>query len=124
MWKAIDISNLGGDLGEIPGKLIAVILCASFIPLGNIMPKAERNSLFGLRTKWSMANDRCWQQSQRFAGYVFVITCILGVMICSLLPGLWSGYALLALILGMTVICTYGSYKIFRKDQLKKGTPR
>ena len=117
MWKAVDISNLGGNLGEIPAKLITVILCASFIPLGNIMPKAERNSLVGLRTKWSMANDRCWQQSQRFAGYAFVITGILGVMICSLLPGLWSGYALLALILGMTVICTYASYKIYRKDQ-------
>ena len=117
MWKAIDISNLGGDLGEIPTKLITVGLCATFIPLGNIMPKAERNSLFGLRTKWSMANDRCWQQSQRFAGYVFVITGILGVVVCSLIPGLWSGYALLALILCSAVICTYASYRIYRKDQ-------
>lgn len=119
MWKAIDVSNLGGDLGEIPAKLITVVLSASFIPLGNIMPKAERNSLFGLRTKWSTANDRCWQQSQRFAGYVFVITGILGVVICSLLPGVWGGYTLLVLVFGMTVICTYASYRIYRKDQLQ-----
>jgi len=119
MYKAVDISNFGGDLGEIPVKLITVVICATFIPLGNIMPKAERNSLFGLRTKWSMANDRCWQQSQRFAGYTFVIMGILGVAVCSLLPAQWSGYALLALILGSVVLCTYASYSIYRKDQSK-----
>ena len=81
------------------------------------MPKAERNSLFGLRTKWSMANDRCWQQSQRFSGYVFLISGIIGVVTCSLLPGQLSGYALLALILGSAVICTYASYRIYRKDK-------
>lgn len=117
MYKAIAISDIGGDIGEIPAKLITVLLCASFIPLGNIMPKAERNSLFGLRTKWSMANDRCWQKSQRFGGYVFVITGILGVAVCSLLPVQWSGYGLLVLLLGSVVLCTYASYRIYRKDQ-------
>ena len=119
MWKAIDISNLGGDLGEASAKVILVLLCASFIPLGNSMPKAERNGLFGLRTTWSMANDRCWQQSQRFGGYAFVITGILGVVLCSLLPVQWSGYALVILLLGVTIICTYASYRIYRKDQGK-----
>lgn len=119
IYKAVKISDLGGDFGEIPVKLVTVLLCASFIPLGNMMPKAERNSLFGLRTKWSMANDRCWQKSQRFAGYVFVITGILGVMVCSLLPAQWGGYALLVLLLGIVVICTYASYRIYREDQGK-----
>ena len=119
MCKAIDISSLGGDLGEISIKLITVSLCVTFILLGNIMPKAERNSMFGLRTKWSMASDRCWQQSQRFGGYVFAIAGILGVVTCPLLPGHWSGYALLVLILGSAAICTYASYRIYRKDQGK-----
>jgi len=119
MCKAINISNLDGNPGEIPIKLITVVLCATFIPLGNIMPKAERNSLFGLRTKWSMANDSCWQQSQRFAGYVFVLTGIIGVPVCSLLPGQWSVSALLVLLFCSTVICTWASYRIYRKDQRK-----
>ncbi|MBE6922101.1 MAG: DUF1648 domain-containing protein [Ruminococcaceae bacterium] len=122
MCKAVDLSNPGGNLGELPAKLITVLLCATFIPLGNIMPKAERNSLFGLRTKWSMANDRCWQQSQRFAGYAFVITGILGVVVCSLLPAQWGGYAMLALLLAMTLLCTCASYRIYRKDQ-ETGKP-
>lgn len=119
MYKAIDISNFGGDPGELPVKVLTVILCAAFIPLGNIMPKAERNGLFGLRTKWSMANDSCWQKSQRFAGYAFVIAGILGVVICSLLPGDLSAYALLVLILGLTILCTWASYAIYRKEQRK-----
>ena len=117
MWKALSQAQTLWELGALGEKTLLLLLMASLIPIGNLMPKAERNSIFGLRTKWSMANDRCWQQSQRFAGYVFVITGILGVVVCSLLPGLWSGYAILALILCSAVICTYASYRIYRKDQ-------
>lgn len=40
-----------------------------FVLLGNAMPKARRNALFGLRTKWSMADDEVWRKSQRFGGF-------------------------------------------------------
>lgn len=49
------------------------------IIIGNIMPKVRMNSTFGLRTTWSMANDRCWSLSQRYGGYSF---CISGFLIC------------------------------------------
>lgn len=44
-----------------------------FIFLGNKMPKVKRNSLVGLRTKWSMANDYVWKKSQRSAGIIFIV---------------------------------------------------
>ena len=50
-------------------KFVSMILGALLIFCGNIMPKAGRNAVFGLRTRWSMKNDRVWQQqSQRFCG--------------------------------------------------------
>lgn len=119
MWKAIDTKNLGGGLGELTTKAFTILLFASFIPLGNNLPKSQRNSIYGLRTKWSMANDRCWQQSQRFGGYVFVVSGIIGVLLCALLPSSWGDYVLLLLIVIITVVCTIGSYRIYRKEQLK-----
>ena len=117
MWKAVDVENLGGGLDDLTGKLIMVLLTASFIPLGNIMPKAQRNSAFGLRTKWSTANDHCWQQSQRIGGYIMVGTGIVGVILTAILPAQWGGIALLALIIAMTIACTWASWRIYMKSQ-------
>ena len=117
MWKAVDMENLGGGLDDLTGKLIMVLLTASFIPVGNIMPKAQRNSAFGLRTKWSTTNDHCWQQSQRIGGYIMVGTGIVGVILTAILPAEWGGIALLALIIAMTIACTWASWRIYMKSQ-------
>lgn len=119
MWKAVQgtvLSN-GWDLGS---KGLLVLMMASFIPLGNIMPKTQRNAVFGLRTKWSMANDVCWQKSQRFGGYLMVATGLVGIAVVSILPVLWAGYASLVLILAMTVVATIGTYRIWIKESVEE----
>lgn len=118
MWKAIDIENIDIGLGALSMKMFMILIFASFIPLGNRMPKAQRNSLFGLRTKWSMANDNCWQKSQRFGGYTMVISGITGILLCALTPADWSVYILLIVLLTSMVICAIGSYCICRKEQI------
>lgn len=50
-------------------KLVGVGTGLLLVVLGNFMPKAPRNSLFGLRTKWSMADDETWRKCQRFGGF-------------------------------------------------------
>ena len=120
MWKAIDVDNFDSGLGELSTKAFMILIFASFIPLGNSMPKAQRNSIYGLRTKWSMANDRCWQKSQRFGGYVLVISGIIGTLLCALLPSHWGGYIMLLIITIATVTCIVGSYRIYRNDQIGK----
>lgn len=120
MWKAIDVDSFDSGLGELSTKAFMILIFASFIPLGNSMPKAQRNSIYGLRTKWSMANDRCWQKSQRFGGYVLVISGIIGTLLCALLPSHWGGYMMLLVIAIATVTCIVGSYRIYRNEQIGK----
>lgn len=117
MGKAVDLENPGIGIGELPAKLLLMILTASFIPVGNVMPKAERNSIFGLRTKWSVANDWCWQQSQRIGGYVLVVAGIVGVVLSALLPVVWAGYAVIVLMLVMMILCCYASYRVYMRSQ-------
>ena len=116
MWKAVDVKNFGSGLDDLTGKLILLLLAASLIPIGNAMPKAQRNSLFGLRTKWSMANDHCWQQSQRSGGYIMVGTGILGVILTAVLPVLWGGIAVTVLLLGAAVGGTWASWRIYMRS--------
>lgn len=119
MFQAIDPESSGAELGELTGKAVLMLMMASLIPLGNIMPKAQRNSVFGLRTKWSNANDYCWQQSQRVGGFVMVGTGMLGVMLCALLPVRWSGFVTVGLLLAAAAGCTWASYRIYLRSQVQ-----
>ena len=117
-WKSLVGTDLtvSTDLGL---KGIHLLLAASFFPLGNVMPKATRNSLFGLRTKWSMADDVCWQKSQRLGGYLLMSTGILGIILVSLLPAEWGTFALVGLLLIMAVAATVGTYVIWKRENQK-----
>ena len=117
MWKAVDQTTVENGLDGLSMKACGILIFALMIPLGNSLPKAQRNSIFGLRTKWSMASDRCWQQSQRLGGYSMMIAGILGVVLCALLPSEWSIPVVLTLVITAVAISTVGSYRIYRREQ-------
>lgn len=86
MSKAIAYGRSGA--AAVPGTdaentvRIAVILTgAALTVLGNYMPKSRKNAVFGLRTGWSMKNDRVWQKSQRFAGIASVVCGLLLILL-------------------------------------------
>ena len=97
-----------------------VLMMAFFMLMGNLMPKTKRNGAFGLRTKWSMADDVCWQKSQRLGGYSMMITGALGIAVISLAPVEWGAWAMLALLFAMTVADVVGTYWIWKKEHCKE----
>ncbi len=72
--------NSNIEYGTDIGKVIIIAIGIFFTVLCNLMPKARLNSLFGIRTSWSIANEKTWQQSQRFGGYSGVICGIILVI--------------------------------------------
>ena len=120
MGKGIAYGHSG--TASVPGidmvqtnSVCTILIGAVLIILGNYMPKARVNALYGLRTKWSMANDRVWQKSQRFGGFSSVICGIvlilLGVFIRKWLL-LWM--LLIVTIWGISSVAV--SYVFYRKD--------
>lgn len=99
MYELADV-----DMNSFVNVFIGVL----FVVIGNIMPKAKRNSTFGLRIPSSMYNDKTWRLSNAFAGKVFVVCGIL-VIICSIfLRGFAStGVVIVLLLLAMAVSCVY-----------------
>ena len=86
MGKGIAYGHSG--TASVPGidlagtaSVCTILVGALLIILGNYMPKARINALYGLRTKWSMANDRVWQKSQRFGGFSSVICGIVLILL-------------------------------------------
>lgn len=92
-----------------------------FIVLGNKMPKVKRNSLVGLRTKWSMANDLVWKKSQKFAGLVFIIMGLISIIVSMLANTKSLLIYYLAFIILSAIVMVIGSYIIYKKTEKIKN---
>jgi uncharacterized membrane protein len=54
-------------------RLIMVCIGLLFIVLGNLLPRARPNWFVGIRTPWTLSNDRVWERTHRAGGYVFML---------------------------------------------------
>ena len=86
------------------------------VVLGNIMPKLRRNSLSGLRTKWSMASDTIWQKSQRFSGICAVTCGFLTIIVAAILSGTVSLVICMVLIAAWVAVSVIASYRYYKKE--------
>ena len=59
--------------GETAMKIIFICMGLAIAAIGNFLPKCKLNSVIGLRTSWSMANEDVWFKCQRFGGVLFVL---------------------------------------------------
>ena len=102
--------------GLLLPQLLNILLGLSLLPLGTAMPKVKRNGVLGLRTKWSMANDRCWELCQRAGGKSLLLTGVL-LIAGSLLIGnrLWLNLLPIALLILDGIFCILYSYRVWKK---------
>ena len=99
--------------------IIGVVMGISFIVMGNYMPKAKRNRTFGLKIKWTLANDDNWVATHRLGGKLMVIAGVVCLAIC-FLPEVAFFITLTALIAAIVIVPIIYSY-CFYKNQLKTG---
>ena len=88
-----------------------------FIVIGNYMGKVTRNSYVGVRTPWTLASDRVWEGTHRFAGPEFVIG---GVLLVLASLATTSGVPPLCIVFATTLIPVIYSYIVSRRGP---GTP-
>jgi len=69
-------------------RLTPVLVGALFVTLGNVLPRARPNWWFGVRTPWTLSNDRVWARTHRVGGYAMTAAGIL-VLAGAALPGAW-----------------------------------
>ena len=101
------------DIYKIMGSLLGVVL----IIIAPLMTKAKLNSIFGLRTSYSMKNEKSWQISQLYGCYIMLVSGLI-ILIGSLffLSGI-NCIILLIVILLLDVVLSY----IFSKKAYKKS---
>jgi uncharacterized membrane protein len=91
-----------------------------FIVIGNFMPKFKKNWFVGIRTPWTLSDERVWTKTHRVGGRLFIIGGLL-LMLTAFLP-LWLRAPALLAAVALVVLGTVGySYFIWRKLKSEKA---
>jgi len=62
------------EYNDIVGRAVVFGVGILFVLMGNVMGKVRQNYFVGLKTPWTLNDPEVWQKSQRFGGWVFVLT--------------------------------------------------
>jgi len=120
MVGVIHVAMLGAGLGWPVSmeRITPLMVGGLFLILGNVMPRARPNWMFGIRTPWTLSNDRVWERTHRLGGYLFV-----GAGLLLLLSAALPAAALPVVIIGVVVVAVTPlvySYVAWRQETRRK----
>ena len=81
---AVIALNLGVHVDTL--RLAALIVAGAFAFIGNFMGKIRYNYAIGLRTPWTLSDERVWDKTHRFLGRAMVAGAVLLLAAAFLTP--------------------------------------
>jgi uncharacterized membrane protein len=112
------VFTLGNALGWNVNMTTVVFasLGAMFVLLGNLLPRARSNFVFGIRTPWTLSSDAVWARVHRVGGYAMVAAGLLTIAAAFLRPRIGFAIALPSLLLSALVPVIY-SYILWNRER-------
>ena len=87
----------------------------SFAALGNVLGKVKKNFFVGVRTPWTLASDRVWNETHRLAAWLFTAGGIGGAAACLLGAPVWLPVVIIIPAALFPIV-----YSLFRYKQLER----
>ncbi|MCI2254874.1 SdpI family protein [Domibacillus sp. PGB-M46] len=94
---------------------VSLLIGALFMIIGNYMPRMRPSYFVGIRTPWTLADDRIWTKTHRTGGWLFV-TGGLVLMASALLPAAVKIPTLISVVILIVSIPYLQSYLLFKKS--------
>jgi len=104
--------NLGYTFNISTAMLPA--LGAFFFYAGVLIGRAKRNWFIGIRTPWTLSNDKVWDETHRLGAKLFKLSGLLTVI--GTFFGNYSFWFVMIPLLGSTLFLTVYSYLLFRRE--------
>jgi uncharacterized membrane protein len=79
--------------------------------MGNVMGKVQRNFYIGIRTPWTLANERVWYATHPFGAKVFVVGGVLALALALAGAGFWVPFATIMVAAFSPVVYSLVYYK-------------
>lgn len=96
-------------------SLAPFIIGGIFIVLGNFLQTVRTNFFIGIRTPWTLSNDKVWRKTHRFGGKIMFLAGVV-IMISALVPQSWMGpIIIVSIVLSVGLPIIY-SYLLFKKE--------
>lgn len=93
-------------------KTFGVVMFLFFALIGNVMGKVQRNFWMGVRTPWTLADERVWDRTHRAAARLWTFGGVVGVVLALLgVPG----PVLFFLLMGIALWPAVDSYLIYQR---------
>ena len=71
------------------GRLVPALVGLQFVIFGNALPRARPNWWFGIRTPWTLSNDRVWMRTHRLGGYLLAGAGVV-LLVAAAFPSVWT----------------------------------
>lgn len=96
---------------------LLALTCLAVAVLGNYMTTLKPNWVIGIRTPWTLENDRVWTRTHRLGGRLMVAGGLLGALLALLVPAPYTVGAVVAVVLVVSLIPVVYSYVYFRQEK-------
>ena len=118
MLAVIHVAVLGVALGwQIDMTTVGLAgLGVLLVLIGNLLPLARSNFIFGIRTPWTLSSEQVWTRSHRVGGYSMVAAGVLTIGAAFIGGALGPRIALTSLIVAGLVPVIY-SYLIWTRER-------
>lgn len=118
MLALVHVAVLGVALGwQIDMTTVGLAgLGVLLVLIGNLLPLARSNFIFGIRTPWTLSSEQVWTRSHRVGGYSTVAAGVLTIA-CAFIGGsLGPSIALASLLVAALVPVVY-SYLLWNRER-------
>ncbi|HVX38416.1 MAG TPA: DUF1648 domain-containing protein [Gemmatimonadaceae bacterium] len=114
------VSSIAAALGVHVAieRIIPAAIGVMMVVIGNVLPRARPNWWFGIRTPWTLSNDRVWERTHRVGGYLFTAAGVL-IVAASFAPPLFALPAIIVFGAGSSLAATVYSYFVWREETRK-----
>jgi uncharacterized membrane protein len=99
------------------GRLLPTLVGALFVVVGNVMPRLRPNWWFGVRTPWTLSNDRVWARTHRLAGFSMAAAGVVTIVAALALPPAMGIPVMLAAVVAAVFAPAVYSYLSWRREQ-------
>jgi uncharacterized membrane protein len=93
---------------------IGILIGLITIFLANPVQKTKPNYVYGLRTPWTLKDERVWKKANLFGGRLFFVIGFLIVVLSFVIPEYITIISIVLLLVG-ALISVYASYLIYKK---------
>ncbi len=98
-------------------RVFPVLIGTVFVVMGNVLPRARSNFMYGIRTPWTLSSDRVWARTHRLAGYTMALAGLVMIAAGLLRPAAFTG----PLVVGISIAALAGpalySYVLWKQEQ-------